>query len=116
MPYTFTLDGSKFDFSCDSIGTRSGFAHIVTLYKDNNEISCGRANYINRTWESYRYQTAMINTVDSAISYRRDRLKYWYKYDHKIPKVSRKIMEEIYEQDPFLLLLSKLRKHVMEYR
>lgn len=116
MLYTFLIDGSKFDFACDSVGTRSGFAHVVTLYKDNHEISRARVNYLNRTWEVYRYQSAMRSAVYNIISGRRDFLKYRYKKDHGISRVSQKIMEDICERDPDLILLSKLLDSVKEHR
>lgn len=116
MLYTFNIDGEKFDFNCDSVDTRDGFAHIVDLYQNNNDLSNARENYLNRTWECYIYQTAMIEAVKKAISERRDYLKDCYKYDHGISRVSYKIMEDIYNRDQKLITLEKLKDAVKEYR
>lgn len=48
--------------------TRSGFSHTSKLYDDNyNLIATSKCNYLNRTWESYSFQTSMKRAVEIAI-------------------------------------------------
>lgn len=116
MLYTFNVDGHKFDFACDSVSTRNGFAHVVSLFMNNDDLSHAREHYLNRTWECYRYQTAMLEAVKKAISERRDRLKDYYKWEHKISRVSSEIMEDVYNHDELLITLENLKTAVKEYR
>jgi len=39
--------------------TRNGFRHVAILKKNGVEVDRARANYLNRTWESYEYETVM---------------------------------------------------------
>ena len=44
--------------------TRSGFAHVTSmLTSEGVTLTTARANYINRTWERFTYQTSMLNAV-----------------------------------------------------
>lgn len=48
--------------------TRSGFNHVSKLYDSNyNLLATSKCNYINRTWESYSFQTSMKSVVNKAI-------------------------------------------------
>jgi hypothetical protein len=48
--------------------TRSGFSHTSKLYDDNNNLlSTSKCNYLNRTWESYSFQSSMKSVVNKAI-------------------------------------------------
>ena len=47
--------------------TRSGFYHKTELYIDSEFILECKCNYINRTWESYPYQSVMKDALYKAI-------------------------------------------------
>lgn len=47
--------------------TRSGFKHITDVYVDGNFILTQTAHYLNRTWESYRFQSVMKQAMHSLI-------------------------------------------------
>lgn len=49
-------DGTSLDFYCWTTSTRTGFCHTVwcSRYDQTSKVS-----YCNRTWESYKYQTAL---------------------------------------------------------
>jgi hypothetical protein len=55
------------EFVCESKSNRSGFCHHVELYKDGDYIprSVAHVQYYNRTWECYKYQTAMLSCVST---------------------------------------------------
>lgn len=44
----------------DCGNTRTGFYHKSTLFLGNNVIEQNKINYINRTWEHYRYQQVWL--------------------------------------------------------
>ena len=47
--------------------TRNGFYHKTELYIDSEFILECKCNYLNRTWESYPYQSVMKDALHSAI-------------------------------------------------
>ena len=47
--------------------TRSGFYHKTELYIDSKFILECKLSYLNRTWESYRYQSVMKQALDNAL-------------------------------------------------
>jgi hypothetical protein len=46
--------------------TRNGFRHIATLMVDGNEVDKSTANYLNRTWESYEYQSVIHDLINKS--------------------------------------------------
>lgn len=57
----------NYTFVCESRNTRSGFAHDCTLYDGDFKIASATCYYLNRTWESYRFQSVMNKAVRTAI-------------------------------------------------
>lgn len=48
--------------------TRTGFAHVSSVFtSDGVALTTARANYINRTWERFTYQTSMLNAVHEMV-------------------------------------------------
>ena len=47
--------------------TRNGFYHKTELYIDSEFILECKCNYLNRTWESYPYQSVMKDALYEAI-------------------------------------------------
>ena len=47
--------------------TRGGFYHKTELYIDSEFILECKCNYLNRTWESYSYQSVMKQALHEAI-------------------------------------------------
>lgn len=46
--------------------TRNGFRHVVHLMEDGQDVLESKATYLNRTWESFEYETALRNLLDKA--------------------------------------------------
>jgi hypothetical protein len=46
--------------------TRNGFKHEATILKNGNQVGFAKVNYLNRTWESYEYQTAISDAIDKS--------------------------------------------------
>ena len=65
------VNGTEIVFVNNSRSTRHGFAHDTTMFMNNLEIVSNTCYYLNRTWESYRYQTVMLGAVQKLIDGRR---------------------------------------------
>ena len=98
--------------------TRIGFKHITRLFKNDcllNEVS---VNYINRTWESYNYQTSMKKCINDIIELKIDRLKAEYKQKNNIDRITKKHIKELnnyIKSDPVLKEYKKIYKK-LDYR
>lgn len=68
MRLIFDLETSKgfFRVYCDSLGTRNGFKHEATVFKDYKKLFKTKINYLNRTWESYEFES-VLNQVKEMI-------------------------------------------------
>ena len=86
----------SFTFVNETEGTRNGFRHISHLFNDltGAEIASGKVNYLNRTWESYRYQTSMREAANNAYLERADYLKYLFKENKGISRITKKYEDE----------------------
>jgi hypothetical protein len=47
--------------------TRNGFKHEATMLINGNSRETAKVCYINRTWESFQYQTVMQTLLDKII-------------------------------------------------
>lgn len=59
-------NGKVFNFYCKWRKTRSGFAHgcFISASGYNFKVSCF---YLNRTWESYEYQTVLHKALEYIV-------------------------------------------------
>ena len=75
--YRITINNHPFRFDCRSWGTRSGFAHGVELIETGTwwRLSEAKCFYLNRTWECYNFQSAMLGAIENAKSAEIDREK-----------------------------------------
>lgn len=55
------------DFQNKFTLSRSGFSHTSTLFHNGQSLATAKRHYLNRTWESYTYQSSMKDAVDKAI-------------------------------------------------
>lgn len=64
MPYktfsekNFSLP-DEYTINCRAEGTRYGFRHLASLFRNGYLITKYKACYYNRTWESYEFQTVI---------------------------------------------------------
>ena len=58
--------GDGFVATCTYSNGSSSFYHNCTLYRDGKRIGKSQAQYYNRTWEAYTYQTVMKSAVKNA--------------------------------------------------
>lgn len=71
MMKSITVDGKRFMFECESWGTRSGFAHGCKMWDMENleKVAEAKRFYLNRTWECWDFQSAILDAVDKAVGY-----------------------------------------------
>ena len=63
----FKLD-DNFSIECETKNTRNGFCHRAVLLCNGCEREKAKCNYLNRTWESFPYETVILRLVDACFS------------------------------------------------
>lgn len=104
----FTANGREIELFCDSRNTRNGFAHDARLFVDNMPWGEGHCYYLNRTWESWTYQSVCIEACGNVMASRKDWLKDNYKYENKISRITKKhreALDAIQSADPELITM-----------
>lgn len=81
--------------------TRSGFFHTSKLVYNGEIISEARASYLNRTWESYPYQSVMKQAVRNAI----DNEIAEEKSKRQIKRLTKSLREQIETESELITLL-----------
>lgn len=66
---TKKIGNNVYDFYCEFVDCRDGFSHTCDIYKNGRHLVSDRRHYINRTWESYRYQSVMLGAVQYELNY-----------------------------------------------
>lgn len=62
--FEFTVNGEKIYFYCSTTYTKNGFCHHVYTVGGGKDYEHSRISYLNRTWESFEYETALFHAVD----------------------------------------------------
>jgi capsid portal protein len=83
-----TVNNNEYEFINNSRSTRNGFAHDTTLFKNGVEIGTATCHYLNRTWESYTYQTVMQRCINNIDTNRYDRFIDNYKAENNIKRMT----------------------------
>lgn len=98
-----TIDNKLFTFICTWHNTRTGFAHDVTLFINNSEVTRSHCYYMNRTWETWSYQTACIAAINNLITWLSENITEGYKstYNYKRLTAARRTMcDELINDNP----------------
>lgn len=85
----------NYSFVNEYCSTKTGFAHKTTLFENDREIGNYRVNYINRTWESYTFQSVMKNCIWNILENRLFDFLNNYKYKNGIVRFKRGQKEEL---------------------
>jgi hypothetical protein len=51
---------------CQASNTRNGFKHTATLQIDGVDAEGVKCNYLNRTWESYEYESVLEKLLEKS--------------------------------------------------
>ena len=62
--FEFTVNGEKIYFYCSTTYTKNGFCHHVYAVGGGKDYEHSRVSYLNRTWESFEYETALLHAVE----------------------------------------------------
>ena len=62
--FDFVVNGEHVYFTCDTTNTKNGFCHHVFASGGGKYYEHSRVSYLNRTWESFQYETALLHAVD----------------------------------------------------
>lgn len=62
--FEFTVNGEKIYFYCNTTYTKNGFCHHVFAVGFGKDYEHSRVSYLNRTWESFPYETALLHAVE----------------------------------------------------
>ena len=89
------VNENEYQFINDSRNTRHGFAHDTTLFKNGVIIGKETAHYLNRTWESYRYQTVMMVCVNTIITEKLNNFIADFKAENGIRRLTKAKREEV---------------------
>lgn len=113
----FNTTNHKYEFHCESIGTRSGFKHVVKMYRDEYPYSLGEntTHYINRTWECQQFDTCIKGCIYNLITERTAVLKENFKTEngYKVLTASRKAeFEKVIEADNRIKELNELYNQI----
>lgn len=106
-----TIDEKEILFVCNSRNTRHGFAHDCELYINDCYRGSASCFYLNRTWESYRYQSVMKKAVYTIIDVFRADFETEYKNRNgykKLTKERREAMEEELKRDNTYIFYKKI--------
>jgi len=57
--FTANINGEVINFYAHTTSTRNGFCHTIECNGVNTKVS-----YCNRTWERFRYETALYRAID----------------------------------------------------
>lgn len=97
------INNNEYMFVNSWRGNRSGFVHETQLYKNDNLIAENKAQYYNRTWECYEYQSVMRGAVHALIAEAKEAHKNAYKQAHNIKRLTetkRAEMQADFENNP----------------
>ena len=83
---------------CSWQSTRNGFKHVATVFDGNYRVSTATVHYLNRTWESYTYQTAIRCACDNWIASCEERIFSLKKMETGLSRLSAKRKAEALEE------------------
>lgn len=105
------IDGREFAFICDWRSTRNGFAHDVTMMENWNTVAKATRHYINRTWECWSYQSAILDAIQKAMDREVDWATRKVKRENGWTKLTAKRLEAfsaVLENNPDYVIYRKL--------
>ena len=96
----------KIEFKNSARNTRGGFAHDTQMFIDGILEMTNSAHYINRTWESYAFQSVMRQAVYLRIEEERNKLVREYKEANNKQRISKDVKESLTNE-----LIEALKNH-----
>jgi len=107
-----TINNNTYEFVNESFNNYRNWGHKTKLYKNNELISEGKCIYLNRTWESYPYQTVMGVTIGNLIDEEIKEIVSNYKESKGIKRLSKSIKEELISEYKLYSELEQLKNFI----
>lgn len=91
------LAGKNYTFVCESHSTRNGFKHTCTLFACDSLYpeASATCHYLNRTWESWTYQSVCCKVVNQIIEREKKRTVDCYKRLNNVSRISSELRKQI---------------------
>lgn len=107
-----TIDGKTVIFYNEARGARDGFNHFSEMYIDGERIASVKVHYINRTWECYRFQSAMKKAVYSAAEEATEKLISIFKETKGRKRVTKEERALIINTSPVIAFYNKIYQSI----
>ena len=78
--------------------TRNGFRHIADLYVNGAYVDSAKVTYLNRTWESYDFQTVLQKVIENTSQLSNEEKKKGLKFAKDYENVERKRVDAEFGQ------------------
>lgn len=88
------INDTEYEFFNEFQDCRDGFNHRTILFKNGHKLNESKVHYINRTWESYAYQSVMKKSVNIEIEYLINRIKEKFKTEKGYQKITKNRKDE----------------------
>ena len=98
----------RFSFVNEAKNTRNGFSHKSTLFQNDVNIGSGSCQYLNRTWESYRFQTSMKECVHNIIKEEHNYLIDRFKIDFNKNRTTKQEKDDLFATSERIKELNEL--------
>lgn len=106
------INNNKYTFVCNWVRARNGFRHDCTLYFNGTEVKKAKCNYLNRTWESYQFQTVMQSAISDYIEKIKNELIQRYKIANNVDRMRKATKDMIFKDDNLLNELKSVYKQL----
>ena len=87
----------NFTFVCTSKSTRNGFKHEARMFINETFVSEATQHLVNRTWESFTYQSVIRNCVQNYIAQIEYGIETDYKKENNVIRKTKKHSEKLNE-------------------
>ena len=92
-----TIKIKDFTFICTSKNTRSGLKHEAQMLINNSFVSEATQYWVNRTWESFTYQSVIRNCVQNHIAQIEYGIETDYRNENNVIRKTKKHSEKLNE-------------------
>ena len=92
-----TIKIKNFTFICFTKNTRSGFKHEAQMLINDTFVSEATKYWVNRTWESFTYQSVMRNCVQNYIGQIEYGIETNYRNENNVIRKTKKHSEKLNE-------------------
>ena len=92
-----TIKIKNFTFICISKNTRNGFKHEAQMLINDTFVLEATQHWVNRTWESFTYQSTIRNCVQNYIAQIEYRIETNYRNQNNVIRKTKKHSEKLNE-------------------